>query len=90
MYLQSAKKLVFDNHKKFKGFYEFFLKLFFSKTWNIYLYTSYLILKILYAISAIHGDGHVGSAGRGGTAGLDGRGGYPCIFQQPFCTWNIT
>ena len=37
--------------------------------------------KILYTISFSHGDAHVGSAGRGVTAGLDGRGGHPCIFQ---------
>ena len=47
------------------------------------IYTFYLNLKICILISACHGgcDGHVGSAGRGGTAGLDGRGGHPCIFQ---------
>ena len=37
----------------------------------------------MYTISASHGDAHVGSAGRGGTAGLDGRGVHSCIFQQP-------
>ena len=41
------------------------------------IYTFYLILQILYTISVSHGDAHVGSAGRGGTAG----GGHPCIFQ---------
>ena len=63
---------VFQNH----FYYNYFLS-------YTYIYTFYLIFKILYTISARHGDGHVGSAGRGGTAGLDGHGSLPYISLQP-------